>query len=440
LRALQPPDAEAAYRQAVALRPDDPEALLDLGRAVKAGGKLDEAEACYRRAIALKPDHPVAHNNLGNVLRALGRLEEATVSLRTAIHLRPDYAEAHSNLGIVSQRLRLLDEAAACYRRAIALRPDLAEAHTNLAMTLLSRGDLAEGWQEYEWRWQLPSMAAARRSFAQPQWRGEAAEGRTLLVHAEQGFGDTLQFCRYAPLAAARGLRVVMEVQPSLVRLLGSLAGVDHVIAYGDTLPAFDLHCPMLSMPLALGTTLGTIPGIAGYLRADAAQAAAWGARLAGEEGGPRVGVVWSGQPSHRMPLGATLDDRRSIEPGRLARLFSVPGVRFFSLQKDGPAAPAEFPLTDAMAEMHDFADTAALVANLDLVVAVDTAVAHLAGALGKPVWLLDRFDPCWRWLAGRDDSPWYPATLRFYRQRRPGDWDQVVADVARDLRGLAGG
>lgn len=273
-----------------------------------------------------------------------------------------------------------------------------------------------------------------------PQWRGEAAAGRTLLIHAEQGLGDTLQFCRYAPLAAERGLRIVLEVQKPLVRLLRSLPGIDRVVAQGEALPAFDLHCPMLSLPLALGTTLETIPGRTPYLHADGSGTADWRRRLdATTRPGLRIGVLWAGNAHSLTPRLALLDRRRSIAPARLAPVFDVPGVQFFGLQKDGPAAPDGFPLTDVMREMQDFADTAALVGTLDLVIAVDSAVAHLAGALGRPVWLLDRFDPCWRWPLGRTDSPWYPG-LRIFRQAVPGDWDPVVAQVADELRSMAAG
>jgi hypothetical protein len=287
---------------------------------------------------------------------------------------------------------------------------------------------MAEGWREYEWRWQVADMAASRRDFSQPQWSGEAAAGRTLLIHAEQGLGDTLHFCRYATLAADRGMRVIMQVQTPLVRLLRNLPGVDQVVARGDDLPAFDLHCPMQSLPLAFGTTLTTIPAGSAYLRADAAVAAAWGVRIdAMGDRRPRVGVAWAGNP------GMIRDASRSLRPARLAPLSGLAGLHFFSLQKDGPPAAG---LTDLMGEMADFADTAGLICNLDLVISVDTAVAHLAAGLGKPVWLLDSFDPDWRWLLGRRDSPWYPS-LRVYRQPRPGDWDAVLDAVAGDLRGM---
>ena len=325
-----------------------------------------------------------------------------------------------------------LDDAVVCLRRAVELKPDFADAHGNLAIALLARGDWTEGWAEYEWRWQTPPMIMARREFAQPRWHGEAGSGQTLLVHAEQGLGNSLQFCRYAPLAAERGLRVVVEVQKPLARLLGSLPAIQGVVARGEALPHFDLHCPMLSLPRAFGTTTATIPGAPSYLHADSAKVAAWWTRLAAlPRRGPRIGLAWAGSSKLRS------DSRRSLAPDRLAPLFERPGAHFFSLQKDGPAAPTALPLTDFMNEMEDFADTAALVANLDLVISVDTAVAHLAAAIGKPVWMLDRFDPDWRWLAGRHGSPWYP-TLRLYRQPRPGDWDGVVAAVAHDLISLA--
>ncbi len=294
------------------------------------------------------------------------------------------------------------------------------------------------GGAEYEWRFRSWQQSRAVRSFRQPQWQGEPAPGRTLLLHAEQGLGDTLQFCRFVELAAAAsGGRVILEVQQPLFRLLHGLPGAARVITFGAMPPEFDLHCPLLSLPLALGTTLETIPPAPRHLRADPARVAAMGARLAMNAGRkPRIGVAWAGNPRTGVPTAMAIARRRSVPPALLAPLFEVAGVAFFSLQKGGPPAPADAPLTDLMPEVADVADTAVLVENLDLVIAVDTAVAHLAAALGKPVWLLDRFDHCWRWLAGRRDSPWYP-TLRIYRQPAPGDWDSVIAEVARDLRGF---
>jgi tetratricopeptide (TPR) repeat protein len=432
-------EAVSCYRSALALRPDLPQVHNNLGSTLKEQGRLDEAVACCRTAIVLKPDFPEAYNNLGSALAEQGALEDAVGCYRKALCLRPDFPEAYNNLGTGLREQGQLNEAIACYRQAVELRPNYPDAHFSLGMALLARGDMAEGWAEYEWRWQTPQMRRGRHPFAKPQWRGEAAAGRTLLIHAEQGLGDTLQFCRYGPLASECGLRVIMEVEKPLVRLLGGLPGVDLVVGRGEKLPPFDLHCPLLSMPLALGTTMATIPNGEAYLHADAAQVAAFRTRLAATvHDGPRIGLVWAGSARLHSPALAAVDRRRSVAPDRLAPLVGLDGFHFVSLQKGGPAAPKDLPLTDFMGEMGDFADTAALIANLDLVISVDTAVAHLAAGLGKPVWLLERFDSCWRWLNGRRDSPWYP-TVRLYRQLRPGDWDSVLSEVTRDLGGLAG-
>jgi tetratricopeptide (TPR) repeat protein len=420
-------------------RPDSVEARVSLGNALREQGHLEQAEAQYRHALRLAPELAETHANLGVALAERGRLDEAMGCYRAALARRPAFPEVLNNLGNALRESGQVAEAVACYREAISLRPDFADAHFHLALALLAQGALAEGWREAEWRWQTPQLRAARRGFAQPQWRGEPAAGRTLLIHPEGGFGDTLQFCRYVPLAAARGLRVVLEVPAELWRLLCGLPGVAQVLAQGEALPDFDLHCPMMSLPLAMGTTLETIPAPVRYLHADAAGVAAWRHRLAARPGRLRVGLVWAGNPRPESWHLAAVDRRRSIPPALLAPLFEVEGVVLVGLQKQGPALPAGLALIDPMAEMADFADTASLVEALDLVIGVDTAVAHLAAALGRPVWLLDRFDPCWRWLEGRRDSPWYP-TLRIYRQQRPGDWPAVVAAVRRDLAALAEG
>ncbi len=417
--------AATCYGRAIALRPDLPEAHNNLGIVFKEQGALDAATACFQRAITLRPDQPEASNNLGTVLMLRGDVIQAATCFRAAVALRPDYAEAHSNLGTALQEQGQTAEAIVCYRQALAHDPHLADAHFGLGTVLLAQGEMPAGWAAYEWRWKTPQMRVRWRHFRQPQWRGEDAANRTLLIHAEQGFGDTLQFCRYAPLAAAAGFRVILEVQQPLVRLLKGLPGVDAVIAQSDALPPFDFHCPLLSMPLAFGTTLATIPSAPTYLQADPARVDEWRGRLVARGEGPRIGLVWAGAPSMKT------DARRSLPPSHFGRLLDLPGFQFFSLQKGGsPPMPG---VADFMAEMADFADTAALVANLDLVISVDTAVAHLAAGLGKPVWLLDRFDPDWRWLTGRTDSPWYPA-LRIYRQPQPGDWDSVLAGITRDL------
>jgi tetratricopeptide (TPR) repeat protein len=414
--------------RAIALHGQNASYHSNLGLALQALGDLESAAASFRRAITLNPDAAAAHNNLGIVLTALGRWDEALACSGKALELQPDFADAHVNIGHVHRQQQNREAAIAQYRTAIRLRPDFAEAHTSLAHALLAGGDFAEGWAEYEWRWQTRSMLPGRRNFTQPQWRGQAGNGRTLLLHAEQGFGDTLQFCRFAAAAAAREFRVILEVQPPLVRLLRGISGVS-VIGRGEPLPPFDLHAPLLSLPWALGLTRDGLTGPVPYLQPDPALAAPWRRRLAACTAGLAVGLVWAG--SHRL-AHAGIDRRRSIPPALLAPLFQLHAT-FVSLQKDGPAMPAGLPLIDWMPEMTDFADTAALIANLDLVITVDTAVAHLAGGLGKPVWMLNRFDSCWRWLTGRTDSPWYPG-LRIYPQPAPADWQTPIASIAGDL------
>ncbi len=422
-------EAAAHFRRAVALNPGHADAHYNLGITVRQLGSLDEAAVCYRRAIAARPGYTDAHFNLGIVLVEMGQPGEAAACYQRAIDLNPGYTDAYYNLGLVAQQQGRPADAIGPYRRAIALRPDYADAHASLATALLLQGDMAEGWEAFEWRWQTSIVAGQRRDFTQPQWRGEPAQGKTLLIHAEQGFGDTLQFCRYGVLAASRGLRVIMEVQASLVRLLAGLPGVDQVLGQGEALPPFDLQCLTMSLPLALGTTLQTIPSATAYLHADAAAVELWRSRIAAMPGrGKRIGLAWAGSPTKLA------DHERSLPPALLTPLLGLPGLHFFSLQKAGPNPFDSATLTDVMAEMRDFADTAALVANLDLVISVDTAVAHLAAALGKPVWLLNRVNTDWRWLTGRSDSPWYP-TLRQFRQTSHGDWGPVLDDIIVALR-----
>lgn len=427
------------YRQVLRVAPNHGPALNNLGTALRKLGRAGEAVRHHQAAIALNPDHAEAHNNLALALTDLGRAAEAVDHHRAATRLRPDSPDLHFNLGVALDELGQVDQSVTAYRAAIALRPDFAQAHNNLALALLTRGDMAAGWREYEWRWQAPHLALGRRGFAQPQWRGEPATGKTLLVHAEQGLGDTLQFCRYVPLAAAQGLRVVLEVQKPLTRLMECLPGVARIVGQGEPLPAFDLHCPMLSLPMALEAVVKDIPASPAYLSAPPAAVAEWRDRLdtALPAGALRIGLVWAGQSRLNSPRATAMDRRRSMDPAMLAPLFALDGVALVSLQKTGPAAPAGAPIFDFMDQVGDFADTAALTANLDLVLSVDTAMAHLAGAIGRQVWLMDRADPCWRWMQDRDDSPWYPG-LRIFRQPTPGDWPAVVAAIRAQLALLA--
>ncbi|HEY0838174.1 MAG TPA: tetratricopeptide repeat-containing glycosyltransferase family protein [Azospirillum sp.] len=434
------PEAVAAYRAAIRLNPGYTAAYINAGNVLVDVWEPERAVAAYRNAIALDPAYPRVYSNLGNALRENDRFAEGFVAVRRALALDPALASAHHNLGNAHLEQGRPAEAGAAYRTAIALTPDHATAHLGLSLTRLHRGDFARGWAQYEWRWKTGDAALPPG----PVWRGEDVAGRTVLLHAEQGFGDTLHFVRYAPMVAARGARVVLEVPGPLVRLTSRMAGIDRVIAVGEPRPAHDLHCPLLSLPLAFGTRLETIPADIPYLHADPALAARWRARLA-DDGALRVGLVWAGNPRRGKLSAHAIDRRRSMRLAQFAPLAGTPGVRFHSLQKGEETAPqAKAPppgleLVDLMDEVGDFDDTAALIASLDLVIGVDTSVIHLAGAMGKPVWVLSRHDGCWRWLADRDDSPWYPS-LRLYRQPEPGAWAPVVGKVAEDLRALAAG
>ena len=420
-------EAEVHLREACRLTSDSPGALNNLGDLLRLQGRLEEAEACCREALRLEPDYVPAQLTLGNALRESGRFHEAEPCYRTALDHDPAWPEALNNLGTLLYDLGRPDEAIQSLRTAVSQRPDYADAHFNLAVSLLLAGQFDEGWREYEWRWKQDAKKPHLRGFSQPLWDGGDIGDRVLLLHAEQGLGDTLQFCRFVPAIAA-GRRVVLEVQRPLVALLTGLPGLESIVARGDPLPPFDLHCPLLSLPRVLGTTLDTIPQQA-YLRADPQRVAAWRGRV-GQLDGLRVGLVWAGNQT------MSGDRRRSIPLERLSELADLPGVSFVSLQK-GPGAsqspPPALSLHDWTNDLHDFGETAALIEALDLVISVDTAVVHLAGALGRPVWLLNRFDRCWRWLLNRDDSPWYPS-LRQFRQIQPGDWSSVLRNVRAEL------
>jgi hypothetical protein len=362
----------------------------------------------------------------------LGRLEEALESYARARAIKPDYAEALYNQGNALVMLGRHREALASYERALAIKPDHAEAQWNQGLARLRLGDFRAGWKQYEWRWQRPDGVKSQRSFAQPVWTGQQSlQGKTILLHAEQGLGDTIQFVRYATLVARRGAKVMLEVQRTLKGLLARVEGVAGIVGRGEELPAFDLHCPLLSLPLAFGTELSSIPASVPYLAATDDRIETWSARLPPRKG-LRVGIAWSGNAKHK-------DDRnRSIALARLAHLFAAPGVQFVSLQKDARDGEAEVlrdipGFLDLGPELKDFADTAALISLIDLVISVDTSTAHLAGAMGKPVWVLLPFSPDWRWLLEREDSPWYP-TARLFRQPMIGDWESVIGRMRREL------
>jgi tetratricopeptide (TPR) repeat protein len=432
-------EALASYDRALALRPAIAEIHHNRGNALHELRRFDEALASNDRALALRPDYAEAHYNRGNALHLLGRLEEAVASYQSALTLRPDHAEAIGNRGATFHDLKRYGEALESYDRALALRPDFADVHYNDAICRLLLGDFERGWREHEWRWQTAQLKNAKRSFPQPLWLGsQEIDGKAILLHAEQGLGDAIQFCRYAPLVAARGARVILEVQKPLRELMTTLAGAVQIVPRGDPPPAFDLHCPLLSLPLAMATRLETIPSATPYLAAPDGAARAWQTRL-GAHQKPRIGLVWTGSPRKELPGANRIDSQRSIAFDQLAPFFQIAECKFYSLQKGDDAVRQlrvsswRHAVVDWTDDLHDFSDTAALVNNLDLIISVDTSVAHLAGALGKPFWLLNRYNTCWRWLADRQDSPWYP-TARLFRQDATRAWDPVVARVAAAL------
>jgi tetratricopeptide (TPR) repeat protein len=413
------------------LRGPAPFFLNNRAAALQQLGRYSDALADYDAALALKPDYVEALGNRGIVLQKLVRYQEALASYDQALALNPGYADASSNRGDTLQQLGRYDEALAGYGNALAIDPNHANAHFNEAQCRLLLGDFARGWKEYEWRWKAAALAAERHDFREPLWLGnENIAGKTIYLHAEQGLGDTMQFVRYAEAVARKGANVILGVQPSLKSLLTGVRGAHQVLSDGDRLPAFDFHCPLLSLPLAFDTRLETVPASIPYLHASAAGIQKWEARL-GPRQLPRVGIVWSGRPSH-------LHDRlRSIALAELTGLAPA-GIQLVSLQnevrlEDAKLLSANPQVVHFGAELADFSDTAPLASLMDLVISVDTSVAHLAGAMGRPVWILLPFAPDFRWMLGRDDSPWYP-TARLFRQRAIGDWGSVIDRVRREL------
>ncbi len=424
-------EAISHFRHALQLAPDHPEILYNLANAKLELGQAADALTNYDAALAAAPGHVGAQVNRGNALLRLNDPVRAIASYDAALASMPSHPQILTNRGHALRRLDRPAEALADFTAAMTSAPEFAEARFEAAMTYLTLGDFDAGWNEYEWRWKTGAFARQRRSLPAPLWLGnEPVAGKTILLHAEQGFGDTIQFIRYAPLLAGRGATVICEVQPELRPLLSGIAGAA-IIAAGEPLPAFDLHCPLLSLPLACRTQLATIPADVPYLAAPAERLAYWRERLPPD--GPRVGFVWSGSPSHKN------DANRSIPLTRLASLFDNPPVRCFSLQTELRGADREVlrglpNLVHLGDELRDFGDTAAATALLDVVVTVDTAVAHLAGALGKPTVILLPYAADFRWLRDRSDTPWYP-TANLIRQPAFGDWDSVVARLRNELR-----
>jgi tetratricopeptide (TPR) repeat protein len=439
MRELQRLDeAEAGYRRALAIRPDYVRALVNLGNVLWQKKQFDESVALLRRANALAPRNANAAQALGTVLRDLGALDEAAAWLRASAALEPDVAETQNNLGTVLQAMCDFAGAKACYDRALALNPDLPDAHFSHATFCLRQGDLASGFAEYEWRWKCSGWTD--RGLRQPRWDGWGLAGRTVLLYAEQGLGDTLQFVRYAQAVRERGGRTIVECQTPLLRILASCPAVDQIIALGAGLPPFDVHAPLMSCPAILGESLSTLEAKARtwqpYLQADAGLIERWRERLSRVEG-LRVGICWLGNRENLF------DAQRSFPLTALAPLACVPGLKLFNLQKgqgSEQAATVGFEVMDLGPideESGPFMDTAAIMTQLDLVITSDTSSGHLAGALGVPVWTALAAHADWRWMFDREDTPWYP-TMRLFRQTKPGQWADVFERMTAEAERLA--
>ncbi|HYV39949.1 MAG TPA: tetratricopeptide repeat protein [Gemmataceae bacterium] len=429
-------EARGCFEQALQLMPTDADAYSNLGNIFDIQGNFDEAMDRYQQALRHNPAHVEAIYNLGVILAKKNRDDEAGDHYRQALRLKPDHVDAHYNLAIGLAKHGHFDEAKVHYDQALRYKPDYAEAHWNRAVLVLLQGDFVHGWPGYEWRWMQAGVKP--RLFSQPLWDGSDLRGKTILLHAEQGFGDTIQFVRYAPLVKARGGRVIVECQPRLTRLLASAAGIDQLVPLGPPLPKFNVQAPLLSLPGIFQTTLATIPADVPYLQADAGLVEHWAKKLSSVQGF-KVGIAWQGSPTFRD------DGQRSLPLAKFERLAQIDGVRLISLQK-GPGAEHlttvadKFPVVDLGPDFDEahggFMDTAAVMKNLDLVISSDTAVPHLAGSLGVPVWIGMQYVPDWRWLLKREDSPWYP-TMRLFRQTRYGQWDDVFERLAEALRRL---
>lgn len=467
-------EAEAAYRRCLELQPEHAEALVNLGFVLSELNRHAEAEACCRKAMAISPGTAEVHHNLANALREQQKTDEAIAHYRQALRLRPDYAKAEVNLGValiaqgktseaierISRGVRLdpefaeafnslgaavsverrFDEALEHYAHAIRLKPDYPDAHWNRSLIWLLTGDFERGWPAYEWRWRC-ARTGPPPTYREPRWDGSPLAGRSILLHAEQGLGDTLHFVRYAAAVKARGGKVVLQCQPPLKRILASCPGIDQLVGQSESQPRFDVWTPLMSLPAIFGTHLQTIPAAVPYLDADPRLVEHWRRELLPLRGF-RVGIAWQGSPRHPW------DRHRSATLADLAFLAHVPGVQFVSLQKGEKTAEIQNSAfgtshsailsLDALDESNGpFMDTAAIMRHLDLVIAVDTAVAHLAGALGVPTWLALNYSPDWRWLLDREDSPWYP-TMRLFRQSQPGDWSSVFSQMADELHKVA--
>jgi len=422
-------EAVAAYGAALELNPDHGAAWFNLGNAYSDVGDAEAALAPYKRAAEIDPGDAERYYNLANTYQKLDQFDQAITNFENALTLKPGYVDAECNLASVWQSLGKTSRAVEILRDALQAEPDSVDIHWNLSLALLQNGDMKAGWREYEWRWRTPIFADFKRSFAEPAWNGEDIEGRTVFIHAEQGFGDALQFIRYAPLVAAKGARVIVECRPELRTLFEAMPEIDTCIDLGAAPPAFDVYVPVMSLPHIFATDLKTVPDDVPYLKAPAKTKA--DPCLAAARG-VKIGLAWSGSPTRPD------NHKRSCGLEHWRALFAAPGVDFFSLQvgpaeKELPAHDAAMKITDLAPGLIDFAASAKAIEHMDLVISVDTSVLHLAGALGRPAWGLLSQPTGYLWMNDRDDSPWYP-TLRLFRQSSPGDWAGVMSRVAEAL------
>lgn len=417
------------YTREIARTPGDPDSYLRLGDLLHGMERFDDALAVYDRLLALMPGCGPAHHNRGNALLEMGRWEDAIRSYRNALSHMPGFVEAYVTIATALQALGKPFEAMASCHRALAIDPECAEAHWNLALALLQVGEYAQGWEEFEWRWKKRGYPSEDRNFSQPAWNGVPLSGRTILVHCEQGFGDSLQFARFLPLVAEHGGRVVVECPAPLKGLLEEVKGVDEVVASGSNLPPFDLHLPLMSLPRVFGARVDSLPRTVPYLYPSLEKLAEWSPNFT-DSRAFRVGIVWEGR---KKP-----DPNRTCPFRFLSPLAETGGVAFYSLQIREKGAKIESmdngpKLIDLTPDIRDFSDTAALIAHLDLVISIDTGVAHLAGALGKETWVMLPHAADWRWMLNRDDSPWYPSA-KLFRQGSPGEWSGVVSKIGKAL------
>jgi FKBP-type peptidyl-prolyl cis-trans isomerase 2 len=424
-------EAISYYQKAIAQNPKHAGSFYNLGVAFQRKGLTDQAILNYEIAIGLNKDFIDAHHNLGVAYKEKGQFDEALICFQRVLQLEPNHKGAYYNIGNILTAKGRFEEAMQFYRKTVEMEPENAAAHWNIALLNLMAGNFDEGWKGYEWRWKLKGVSADRK-FAEPLWDGSDIHGKTILLYTEQGYGDAIQFVRYAPLVARRGARVIIECKKELAGLFRGIDGIGQVIAQGNALPEFDVQYPLLSLPFVFGTTLQNIPNEVPYITADPALIKKWGNKLASVASLLRVGLIWSGDSRFKN------DHSRSCSLETFSPLAYSEDIAFYSLQMGESSVQAENPpagmkLIDYTGEIHNFSDTAAIIENLDLVISVDTAVAHLSGALGKPVWILLPFVPDWRWMVDKEDSPWYP-TMRLFRQSAAGEWEGVVNRIKKAL------